>query len=209
MAEKNLLEQGLIFLIIITTSLTQNNQSQLENINLENEISMIIEGTNLKILYEGFNEIPSEVLINGEEVNIQNNVIQNPNSLISNRNNITIRWNRTILYCSSMFYNLGNIISIDLSKFFLSNIISTEKMFYNCKNLSTIIFPHDSFTINVENMKEMFYNCHSLKELNLEELNIINVKNMEMMFYNCYSLISLNLSNFDTSKVTNMNSIFY
>ena len=209
MAGKNLLEQGLFFLLIITTSLTQNNQSQLENINLENEISMIIDGTNLKILYEGFNEIPSEVLINGEEVNIQNNVIQNPNVLISNRNNITIRWNRTILYCSSMFYNLGNIISIDLSKFFLSNIISTEKMFYNCKNLSTIIFPHDSFTINVENMKEMFYNCHSLKELNLEELNIINVKNMEKMFYNCYSLVSLNLSNFDTSKVTNMNSIFY
>jgi surface protein len=108
-----------------------------------------------------------------------------------------------------MFYNLVNIISIDLSNFDLSSVISTEKMFYYCQNLRNIIFPKDTTITNIESMKDMFNNCYSLKELNLIEMNVFNVKNMKNMFYSCNSLESLNLSHFHTSKVINMDSIFY
>ena len=145
---KILLKTLLIFIIIISAL----SPSKEESADFVNEISMIIEGSSLKILYAGYNEIPSEVFINGEEARIQNNEIQFQNNLETEKNNITLRWNKTILDCSYMFYNLVNIISIDLSNFDLSSVISTEKMFYYCKNLRNIIFPKDTTITNIESM---------------------------------------------------------
>ena len=55
----------------------------------------------------------------------------------------------------------------------------------------------------------MFSGCSSLKELNLNNFNIINVTNMSGMFSRCSSLNELNLNNFNTINVTDMSDMFY
>ena len=80
-----------------------------------------------------------------------------------------------------MFFDTINIVSIDLSNFYTSNI---------------------------KNSGAMFQYCVRLKSLNLNNFNTSLITNMGRMFYDLYSLESLDVSNFDTSSVTNMEKMF-
>ena len=64
MAAKEYLITILLFSIMISTTLSEFNPRQVEGTNIENEISITIEGTNLQILYKFFKENPSQVFIN-------------------------------------------------------------------------------------------------------------------------------------------------
>ena len=57
-------------------------------------------------------------------------------------------------------------------------------------------------------MQKMFYNCKNLSSLDLSNFNTEKVTDMNKMFYNCNKLSSLDLSNFNTEKVTNMSGMF-
>ena len=80
------------------------------------------------------------------------------------------------------FEECTNIISLDLSNFDTSNIIT---------------------------MEDMFSKCHKLKEIKgINKFMTNKVKDMNAMFQYCYELEYLDLSNFDTSNATDMSFMF-
>ena len=177
-----------------------------------------------------FNEIPDKILINGVLQDYTGNEVYN---LEKEENNITMIFNNLLNDCNLMFFNLTNIIEIDLSKFDSSKVTGMAGMFYDCTSLSSIHFNnfntastktmhrmfHDcnkltfldlsSFdTSSVTNMYGLFFSCYSLLFLDLNNFNTSSVQSMAVMFFNCTSLKILNLSNFDTSSVINFHGIF-
>ena len=87
-------------------------------------------------------------------------------------------------------------------------VTDMQKMFYNCKNLSSLDLSNFN-TEKVTNMSGMFYYCNKLSSLDLSNFNTEKVTNMSGMFYYCNKLSSLDLSNFNTEKVTNMSGMFF
>ena len=82
-----------------------------------------------------------------------------------------------------------------------SNVTDMLRMFYNCRNLTTIPLLDTS---NVTNMPSMFAGCSSLTII--PELNTSKVTNMGQMFQYCTNLTTIPL--LDTSNVTYMYSMF-
>ena len=82
-----------------------------------------------------------------------------------------------------------------------SNVTNMYKMFYGCKNLTTI--PQFD-TSNVIHMGYMFQNCINLRII--PQLNTSSCTSMQAMFQNCRNLIMI--PQLDTSKVTSMESMF-
>ena len=205
---KKMINVLLLNLIIIPPILTEDNDISLNYTNIINEISMTI-GRNLKILNEKFYPIPFQVIFNGKEANIQDNIIISKGLSIYVQNQIIIRWNRTIKDCSLMFYNVTTVNTINLTNFDLSLVTSTAMMFGNCNNLKKIIFPNNRSYTSIKDMNNMFYKCISLNNINIENMNTYNVYNMSYLFYECNILSLLNLTNFDTSNVLDMRYMFY
>ena len=87
-------------------------------------------------------------------------------------------------------------------------VTDMQKMFYNCKNLSSLDLSNFN-TEKMTDMNKMFYNCNKLSSLDLSNFNTEKVTNMSGMFYYCNKLSSLDLSNFNTEKVTNMSGMFF
>ena len=107
-----------------------------------------------------------------------------------------------------MFYNLTNIIKIDLSKFDASQVTQMIGMFYNCISLTSINFEGFN-TKSLISMDYMLYNCKQITSLNLKSFETSSVTNMTGVFGYCESLLSIDLSNFDTSSVTQMVIMFH
>ena len=136
-----------------------------------------------------------------------------------------------VKYMESTFELCSNLISIDLTEFDLSNVVSFRRTFYKCP-LSDIKIANSTIA-NVENMGQMFYSCsissldlsifdtskvtdmnglfydNKWVSLNLKNFNTSLVTNFSYMFYACDDLIYLNISNFNTSKGVDMNSMFF
>ena len=173
-------------------------------LNSISEISILINGTgNQSILYSNEN-LPNEIFVNGIKYN---NQITKEISLSNPINNITMFWNSKLNTCNHMFYDLENIIKIDLSKFDSSFITDMSYMFCNCHSLISIDLSNIS-TSSVKNMEYMFKACYSLISLDLKHFDISLVTSMESMFSNCLDLTSLDLSNLNALSVTNMLTIF-
>ena len=186
-----------------------NIKIELNEENNINEIFILIEGGNSKFLNETFNQVPTQVLLNGEEFDFQNFEIQLSQNETKEKHNITLRWNQKITDCSYMFYNLTNITFIDFSNFDFSQVTKTEMMFGQCINLEKIIFPENRTSTNFQDMNGMFYNCNNLKELNLSNFDLFNVNNINSIFEGCNSLLSLDLSNLDFIDISlSYNSAF-
>ena len=116
---------GLINLITI------NNLRNLNN-NIS-EIHLIINGTgNQQILYGQFMTSPSEVIVNGIS---KGNLCLRTCDLDQEINNVIIKFNEQLKSCYYMFYELENIIEIDLSYFDASQVKTFGMMFSHCKNL--------------------------------------------------------------------------
>ena len=205
----NFINLILLFYIIINflpISLSKKVISDLRKINLYEEITIFIKGQgNQQILSNKFNINPDKVFENGID---KTSKYQNKKIYLNYPNsNVTLRWNSKLNTCEGMFQELSNIISIDLSNFDSSNVISIASMFYECFNLKYINF--DNFvTSSVSKMQFMFCNCHSLISLNLSNFNTQRVTNMGALFKGCFSLTSLDLSSFDTSLVTDLSYMF-
>jgi surface protein len=82
-----------------------------------------------------------------------------------------------------------------------SNVTTTQFMFYECANLTTVPLFNTS---NVTTMQYMFAYCSKLTTVSL--FNTSNVTTMGSMFNNCKNLTTVSL--FNTSNVTNMGSMF-
>ena len=90
-----------------------------------------------------------------------------------------------VQFMESTFERCEELISVDLTEFDLSNVVSFKRIFYS-SSLSHVEFGKSAIA-NVENMEKMF--SYSGKRN--------------------YPNSSLDLSMFVTSKVTNMNELFY
>ena len=106
-----------------------------------------------------------------------------------------------------MFSNCKALTSLDLSNFDPSNVTTMKDMFQSCGELETL-YLSNFVTSKLTNMNQMFYGCSSLTLLKLSSFDTSKVTDMKSMFNGCSSLASLNLSNFNTSNVTTMSNMF-
>ena len=108
---------------------------------------------------------------------------------------------------SWLFDGCENMVSIDVSRFDTSNVISMTGMFYGCSSLTSLDVSNFD-TSNVTSMLWMFCDCSSLTSLDVSNFDTSNVTDMIAMFASCSSLTNLDVSNFDTSNVTYMTRMF-
>ena len=197
----------IIFVIIILNEIKITKEYNLVLLNLKNEITIRINGTGTqKILSDYYeNNIPSEIIVNN--IHIEDNTYKYIDNLVDEINNITMIWNEPLFNSSSMFKRLKNIISIDLSNFDSSKVLSMKNMFADCSSLKSLGLSKLD-TSSVTDMSYMFSDCSLLQSLDLSNLNTSLVKDMSKMFSGSKSLISLDLSKLDISSVTNMRGMF-
>ena len=151
-----LLKISLVNLISIKNTRNLNNYIS--------EIHLVIKGNGTQnILYNNFNTNPSEVIVNGIS---KGNTCQKTCDLDEDINNVTIKFEEQIISCYHMFYQLENIIEIDLSNFDTSKVNNMKRMFGECKNLEKINFGNIN-TSSVENMDSLFYQCEKLISIDL------------------------------------------
>lgn len=128
---------------------------------------------------------------------------------LTNLNSIDLKYLDTsgVENFSNMFWGCSNLETLDLSSFNTSNATSFASMFRECSKLKTVNL--QSFnTSNVTTLDSMFRDCTGLTELDLSNFNTSSVNNMQYMFISCTGLTTLDLSNFNTSNVTNMLGMF-
>ena len=173
-------------------------------LNAKSEIHLVIQGEReQKLIGEIFDVMPSEVWVNGErrsDCEIRCN-------LVGNKSNIILKFEERINSCANFFFNLENIIAIDLSQFDFSLVENMDYMFHGCSNLEKIKFGHIN-TSNVKTMVHTFYRCSNLISLDLSNFDTSNVENMASLFCACSNLKYLDLSNFNTPKLTNIENMF-
>ena len=213
----------LFFIIIFFISLTNESKvMKLRQLILSSQISLTLIGNgNQKILSDFFNNIPDQILINGESTTVGKSV-----DLTEETNVITMIWENDLDNCSGIFRELPNIKnvsfvsfdpskvidmsymffqcysleSIDINEFNTKSLIYMGYMFFGCKNLLSLDLNKFNTTL-VTHMDRMFYDCLALNSLNINNINTISIKDLSYMFYNCISLISLNLNNFQTPNL--------
>ena len=205
-----------ISFIILLISFSNIIKCDIFNLNYESIITITIKGEgNNAILssssldyngnYYNFEEIPNKIYINGELQNYTGKEVYN---LPDGINNITMKWDNDLINCNAMFYELNNIIRIDLSKFDSSKVINMVGMFASCEQLESIDLTNLD-TSKVTSMAYMFSKCTSLTSIDLRSFNTLKVDDMSRMFMTCSSLISLDLSNFKTPSLKNMSFMFF
>ena len=103
-----------------------------------------------KVCY--FNYTPDNILVNDISQEYKDKYVYNLKEQI---NNITIILNNQINDCSCMFYNLKNIIKIDLSYFNTSLVTSMSYMFSGCTSLISLNLNNFNTSL-VMDMSKMF-----------------------------------------------------
>ena len=201
----------LFFSLFIRISLSNEVSPNIRNLLFNSEITITLLGSgnqyilnnytiNTENLLYSFDYIPDKISINGVEIDYTGYMVYD---LEKEENNITMIFYDLLPTCRAMFFNLRNIIYIDLSKFDSSQVTETACMFYGCESLISINFG----TFNTESltdMHRMFFGCISLTSLDLSSFKTSNVLDMFGLFASCESLLSLDLRNFDTSSVNIM-----
>ena len=112
-----------------------------------------------------------------------------------------------LLSCEKMFYICKNISEIDLTKFDASRVTSCLYMFAYCTDLKKIRFGENDFSL-VNNFSYMFLGCENLVDLDVSNFNTQNSKTFSKMFYNCHNLKSIDVSNFNSSKCESIHGMF-
>ena len=215
-----------VFLISLTI-----NDNEIKLYNFDSIVHLTIKGKGEQLLlsddFHRYN--PSKVLVNG--INKENcSLICN---LEQDINNITLIFTDKFLSCKQMFYQLENIINVDLSEFDFSEVTDMSYMFASCYNIEKIEFGNiDSSSLKnmellfqacqkltsmdlsnfdtskVTDMSHLFSICSEIKTINFGKINTSLVKNMGHFFFGCKKLTSIDVSEFDTSQVTDMSYMF-
>ena len=74
------------------------------------------------------------------------------------------KWNTNMFYaCGLMFKKCSSLETLDLSNWKMGKVQSTNEMFYDCYNLTTIGDVSNWDVSNVKDMQSMFYNCGKLE----------------------------------------------
>ena len=155
---------------------------------------------------DGFNIIPKKIYVNDILQNYTGFYVED---LTNDINYITIEWNDEIKFDNfhKMFYNLENIIAVDLIDIKSNSVSNTIQMFHGCKNLISISFGEFD-TSSIADMSQMFDGCENLVYLNLNNFDASSCTSMWDIFYNCNSLISLNLNNIKLKSSAHLSTFF-
>jgi surface protein len=97
--------------------------------------------------------------------------------------------------------------NININNFDTSSVTTMEKMFYNCKILTSLDLKGFNTSL-VKAMNSMFESCTSLVTIDISSFDTHSVTSMDSMFQNAESLISLDLSNFNISSLTTLRTTF-
>jgi len=181
-------------------------ENKLRELNKESEIIISMRGSgNKNVLYQYYNNLPSQVFVNNDEQKPINeeNLYNLPDGVI----NVKLIWNYPLSNCANMFKDLSDILSINFVKIDTSSVTDMNGMFMGCTSLESLDLSNID-SKNVNNMIDMFNRCTSLKSINFDNFDTSSCTMMNAMFYGCSSLKSINLECFDTSKVISMESIF-
>lgn len=122
---------------------------------------------------------------------------------------------------AQQFFMCLSLKELDFSKFDTRNwqISSTlEQAFMMCTNLEKIVFGYnfDTSEWNITSTYCLFYYCKLLKEVNMEQLDVVYknmtaANGMSSMFSNCSSLQEIDVSCFDltdAATINNFNNMF-
>ena len=201
-------------LLIFCSFITVSNKSlyNFRNLKSDSEITLTIKGSGNQLILNSdfisqnsFDSTSCEILINNIPQEFQNSFeYYLPDE---DENIINIKWNIPITNCDYMFYQMSNIIKIDISKFDSSEVVSMNQMFAECSSLTSLNLENLD-TSKVTEMVKTFSRCILLTSIDLSSFSTSSVNNMGYMFDYCDSLESLNLNNLDTSHVVNMYNIF-
>ena len=176
-----ILNNSFIILLILSIMIIPcflSNQIKFRKLILNYEITIKVGGGTQTILYDTI-QSPSQIFVNGNP----HEVTKTLTNLNYGENNIVkMVWYSPLLDCSKMFYDLSNILEINLSNFDSSQ---------------------------VTNMSEMFNLCGFLTSIDFTNFNTAKVVDFKSMFYGCINLKSLDLTSFDTSSVTTMLQICF
>ena len=170
---------------------------------LSSEISLVIKGTGIQtILNETFYLDPIDVYVN---------IFHQPSckktcEMTVDRNNIILVFEDGINSTENMFYNLNNLIEVDLSRFDASKVTNMNSMFRNCTKLEKITLGEIN-TSAVVDMSYLFNHCPKLTSIDLSHFDTSSVIKMNYIFSECDSLTSMDLSHFNTSKLEEMHDI--
>ena len=95
---------------------------------------------------------------------------------------------------------------LDMSKWDWSSITIWERMFYMCKNITSITnMPH----IKPPYMNYMFNVCKGLTTIDVSNIDTSKTKELIGVFSECTNLTEINgLENWDTSNVTSLSGLF-
>ena len=177
-------------LLVLFLSLSQiinankNGINKKRQLNSENYIKVLVSGGGIIKICSAFypENIPSEILYNGESINftVSSEEIYINNDEEENKN-LIVKWNNIIYDMSYMFHSCSKIISLDFSNFDTSFVTNMTYMFYGCDSLKSINL-NNFDTSSVEDMSYMFSSTKSLEALDLKSFNTSLVKNMKCMF---------------------------
>ena len=137
--------------LIILVHIYKSQIFKSRKLNLQNEITITINGKGSQnILYSQYEFKPNEILLNGQNSNIdeENKIL----ILEKEENIVTMKWNNKLIDSRKMFQNLTNIIEIDLTKFDSSDVEKMDYMFNRCTNLKKIIINNSFDTSKVRSM---------------------------------------------------------
>ena len=183
----------IIISLIILLHLFANVISSQEMKSYESKIILKIKQSGTSKIYNSnFNYSPDKIMINGESYQVNDNYY-----FYSAKNTIELIWNKiNFESCEKMFFECSNISEIIFGNFFNeSTIRDINNMFNGCSLLKSVNLGESNFS-QINNMSNMFRNCISLTSLNLSYLSISEKALMDYMFYNCSSLKYINMKRF-------------
>lgn len=105
-------------------------------------------------------------------------------------------------------YDVRTVVITDRVETSLNNSDGFGKMFYDCRNLTSINGLELLDTENSKSFGSMFYYCESLKLADVSSFDTSNSTSFQSMFYNCYNLEVIDVSNFDTRNATSFSGMF-
>ena len=131
-----------VFINLISFILTEKLNNNIRNLHNKNNIKLkliddgdVSDNKYLKVFSYFANEYPDSVYLNDEEKDLEDGeYIYISRNHIKETYVVTLEWNKVIDNCEYFFFNLKNVVEIDLSEFDASKVTSMYFMFYCCEN---------------------------------------------------------------------------
>ena len=109
-----------------------------------------------------------------------------------------------------VFANLESVTSLPQTITYTTSVsgFTLGSMFDGCLKLKSVTFPSSWANYNVTSFNRMFYGCKNLTTVNGLYNATAHVKTMDYTWYGCTSLSTLNISSWDTNSVTSAQHMF-